>query len=241
MMKISILIVLLPFALFAFTPSYLSLEKPVKSPFISSELNIKGNFTGDMMSDPVDSFLAGNTNTAIAFKTLFPGGIDIIAGYDSYHRDVSLTGAWSWMPMFSPVSTRISAAGYSTEQSGSRQAGANGTAMVNLSAGSALNCFIAGHYDTHNDFLAGAGIMIGLPFEFLYFERAGIEAEYYFLTLPAGTGDPVYKTALFFKTWGHQFFITLSNSPAAGIRTFAEGGDNNALYAGFAIRRYFEF
>ncbi|MDY6786841.1 MAG: hypothetical protein SVK54_01810 [candidate division WOR-3 bacterium] len=232
---------LLPLILSAYTPSYLSLDKPMKSPFISSELNIKGNLTSDMMNDPADSFLAGNMNTGIALRTLFPGGIDIIAGYDSYYRDVSVTGAWSWIPMFSFISTRITLTGYSTEQSGSRESGVNSTAMVNLNAGNALNCFIAAHYDMHNDFLAGTGIMIGLPLEFLYFERAGIIGEYYFLTLPAGAGDPVYKAALFFKTWGHQFFITLSNSPASNIRTFAEGGDNNALHAGFAVRRYFEF
>lgn len=240
-MRISTLLLLLPLTLLAYTPSYLSLDMPMKSPFISSELNIMGNLTADIMNDPADSFLAGNKHTSIALRTLFPGGIDIIAGYDSYHRDVSVTGAWSWIPMFSFISTRISATGYFTEQYGARQSGINSTAMVNFSAGSALNCFIAGHYDMYNDFLAGTGIMIGLPLEFLYFERAGIIGEYYFLTLPADAGDPVYKAALFFKTWGHQFFMTLSNFPAASIRTFAEGGDNNTLYAGFAIRRYFEF
>lgn len=221
----------------AFDPAFQLTDTPRKSVFLSGELDIS-SVSSESFDRGLDSMLYSGFRAAIEYRNVMPFGAEIRMGYDAGLTAISGGIAYNYATFIFPVSSRTeifytySRNGLDVHEFFSRE-----SIMLNVID------YIKFYYEVmyctgRSDCGMSGGLLISIPFDFMYFEKLSISYENQFYSWDFGTGNN-FIAGISLTTWGHQFSLYASNFNTAYPYQYT--GSTGRYFLGAGIKRNFEF
>lgn len=221
----------------AFDAAFLLTDTPRKTVFLAGELDIN-LISRESFDAGLDSMLFSGFNTAVEYRALMPFGTEVKMGYDAGLSAISGGIAYNYATLFFPVSSR-SEIFYTYRRRAIDRHEFFTRETVLIKVIDYIKFYYQVMYSTGNaDCGMSGGILLSIPFDFMYFEKMSISYENQFYSYDRGMSNK-FIASLSMTTWGHQFSFFTSNFNTHYAYQYS--ANSSRYFFGMCIKRNFDF